>query len=106
MNVQLNINDVELSLTTRQVYCSGNQIELTGSEFQVLYILMANAGKVIAKDQIGESVLGRKISYYDRSIDMHISNIRKKLSVAADNNKIKTIRGAGYVFLGEAALLK
>jgi len=99
----LHINEVELSLTTRQVHCNGNLLDLTGSEFQVLYYLMANAGKVIAKDQIGESVLGRKISYYDRSIDMHISNIRKKLSVAAQPSKIKTIRGAGYIFLRETA---
>mgnify|MGYP000129387353 CR=1 FL=1 len=100
---KLHINDVELSLTTRQVHCNGNLLDFTGSEFQVLYFLMANAGKVIAKDQIGESVLGRKISYYDRSIDMHISNIRKKLAIAADNHKIKTIRGAGYIFLSETA---
>ncbi|WP_448548039.1 response regulator transcription factor [Thalassotalea fusca] len=99
----LHINEVELSLTTRQVHCNGSLLDLTGSEFQVLYYLMANAGKVIAKDQIGESVLGRKISYYDRSIDMHISNIRKKLSVAEQPSKIKTIRGAGYIFLRETA---
>ncbi len=96
---KININNISLCLLNREAYCDGQRLSLTSLEFEVLYLLMSNAGKVTSKDKIGEHVLGRTISYYDRSIDMHISNIRKKIAQIAENNKIKTIRGAGYLFM-------
>jgi len=96
-----NINNIHLSRGTREVYCEQNLLELTGSEFEVLYFLMANAGKINSKESISKSVFGRPVSYYDRSIDMHISNIRKKISRHREQPHIKTVRGLGYTFLLE-----
>jgi len=60
---------------------------------------MCNVGNVVSKNDISEQVLQRRLSPFDRSIDMHLSNIRKKLAQHATEDKVKTIRGAGYIFL-------
>jgi len=93
------INDISISLSTREVYCCGNILQLTGYEFEVLHYLILNAGSVISKDDIVEYIHGRTMPYNDRSVDMHICNIRKKISLFTTEQKIKTIRGAGYIFL-------
>lgn len=100
----LDVNQIKLCLSTREASCAGVLLTLTGYEFEVLHFLILNAGTVMSKDSIGEHVLGRTIPYNDRSIDMHISNIRKKISAVVDGQKIKTVRGAGYVFLTAASL--
>lgn len=97
-----NINDISLCLSTREVYCHGKALNLTGYEFEVLHYLILHAGNIVSKDSIGEYIHGRAVPYNDRSIDMHISNIRKKISSFVTEKKIKTIRGAGYIFLKEA----
>jgi two-component system response regulator CpxR len=98
----LKVNDISVGIATREVHCCGVLLNLTGYEFEVLHILILNAGKIVSKDKIGEYVHGRAVPYYDRSIDMHISNIRKKIAAFVITPKIKTVRGAGYVFLQEA----
>ena len=104
----IDINNISLCLATREAYCGEALLELTGLEFEVLHCLMANAGKIMAKEDISVQALGRKISYYDRSIYVHISNIRRKLSLCLhlqnQNTVIKTIRGGGYVFLKESRM--
>ena len=95
----ITLNDVTLDAATREVSCSNSEIILTGTEFQLLQELMRNPGEIISKEQLSKNVLGRRLAPYDRSIDMHVSNIRKKLHAASDENKIKTVRSAGYVFL-------
>ena len=72
----LDVNGIQICLSTREVKCSGILLTLTGYEFEVLHFLIINAGSVMSKDKIGEHVLGRAIPYNARSIDMHISNIR------------------------------
>lgn len=98
-NAVICVNNIELNHAIRAVYCHGNQIELTGTEYQILSLLMENHGKIISKDTISEQVLGRKISPFDRSIDVHVGNIRRKFSPFSTIEKIKTVRGAGYLFL-------
>jgi len=93
------INDVRLDHATRQVFCHQQLVELTGTEFQILDLLMEHASKIVSKNEISEQVLKRKLSAFDRSIDMHISNIRRKLLEFSPSDKLKTIRGAGYIFL-------
>ena len=93
------INNVELNHATREVFCHNNLINLTGTEYQILYFLMKNTGNVISKNEISEQILERPLSLYDRSIDMHVSNIRRKLLEFSTDDKFKTIRGAGYIFL-------
>ncbi len=93
------INGVILDHATRQVFCHQQIVELTGTEFQILDLLMNNASQIVSKNVISEQILKRKLSAFDRSIDMHISNIRRKLLEFSTNDKLKTIRGAGYIFL-------
>ncbi|WDE12281.1 response regulator [Thalassomonas haliotis] len=100
----LKVNEVELHHATRQVFCHGQTLELTGTEYQILTYLMEHHGTIVSKESLSELVLGRKLSPFDRSIDMHVSNIRRKLLPASDLDKIKTIRGAGYIFLSGESL--
>ena len=93
------INAVILDHATRQVFCHQQRVELTGTEFQILDLLMNNASQIVSKNLISEQILKRKLSAFDRSIDMHISNIRRKLLEFSPSDKLKTIRGAGYIFL-------
>ena len=95
----LQVNDVELNHATREVSCHQQALELTGTEYQILTYLMEHHGTIVSKETLSELVLGRKLSPFDRSIDMHVSNIRRKLLPASEQDKIKTIRGAGYIFL-------
>lgn len=96
---QLHINQVSLNHATRTVTCHNRAVDLTGTEYQILALLMSNKGSIVSKEEISEQVLARKLSQYDRSIDMHVSNIRRKLSAFCEQEKIKTVRGAGYIFL-------
>jgi len=92
-------NNIEIKHAIRAVYCHGNTIELTGTEYQILTLLIEHHGQIIAKETISEQILGRKLSPFDRSIDVHVGNIRRKFSPFCSVEKIKTVRGAGYLFL-------
>ena len=77
----------------------GVEINLTSVEFELLRALLSEAGKVVRKEDLSESVLERKLSAFDRSLDMHISNLRKKLGTRSDgSDRIKTIRSVGYIY--------
>lgn len=95
----LRIDDVILSPATQQVTCANQSLELTGTEFSILHLLMVNHGNLVSKNDLSQKVLGRKLAAFDRSIDMHVSNIRRKLAVYTQQEKIKTHRGAGYVYV-------
>ncbi len=73
------VGDVELEPAARVAWRAGQHLELTGTEFAVLELLLRSAGRVVSREEIGRRVLGRRVESYDRSIDMHISNIRRKL---------------------------
>src|SRR5215475_6346699 len=90
------VGDVELDPATRTVFHRGHPVELTSVEFSLLHVLLREAGRVVTRDALVDEVLGRKFSPFDRSIDMHVSKVRKKLG--DDEDHIKTIRGAGYIF--------
>ena len=93
------VEDLELARSARTVRLSGDEIPLTSVEFDLLTELAAEAGKVVRKDDLSERVLERKLSPYDRSLDMHISNLRKKLGARPDgSDRIKTIRSVGYIY--------
>lgn len=98
-NNELELNEVKLNLASRQVTCAGHEIQLTGTEFQMLQLLMNSPGEIVSKEVISKEVLGRRLAPFDRSIDMHLSNIRKKLQHYSDSDKVKTVRGAGYIFI-------
>ncbi|MEJ2443336.1 MAG: response regulator transcription factor [Exilibacterium sp.] len=94
----LQVNNLELHLGSRTCQVAGRNISLTGAEFTVLELLVRSAGQVISKEALTEQALGRKLTPYDRSIDVHVSNIRKKLNANGSNKElIINIRGAGYM---------
>jgi DNA-binding response OmpR family regulator len=94
---ELNVGPITLNSGTRQVRVAEKPVALTGAEFRVLELLMRSAGQVISRDSMTEQALGRKLAAYDRSIDTHISNLRRKLELEAGKNpEIKNVRGSGY----------
>lgn len=97
----IEIGDVQLNVASQTVACNAQKVELTGTEFAVLRLLMSCSPDLVPKQAISEQVLGRKLAAFDRSIDMHVSNLRKKLNQFSEHDKIKTHRGVGYVYLGE-----
>jgi len=93
------VGDLELSRASRTARIDGDEVLLTSVEFDLLANLAGDAGQVVRKDDLSEAVLERKLSPYDRSLDMHISNLRKKLGSRADGSeRIKTIRSVGYIY--------
>jgi len=93
------IGDVEMDLGARTVRKAGDGVELTSLEFNLLEKLMMQAGEVVTREQIAQEILGRRFVAYDRSIDMHVSKLRRKLGRYADGEeRIKSIRGVGYVY--------
>lgn len=98
-NGTLVLNKLMLNPNNRQVTCNEQLITLTATEFQLLELLMRRAGEVVSKDELSRAVLGKRLQMYDRSLDMHVSNIRKKIAVYCQDEKIQTLRGSGYLFL-------
>ena len=95
----LQVGEVELDPATRSVRQSGNPVELTSVEFNLLQVLLQEAGHVVTREHLVDAVLARKFSPFDRSIDMHVSKVRKKLGDADGGaDYIKTVRGVGYIF--------
>ena len=98
------IGDLEIDNAARRIAQSGADIELTGAEFDILVLLARAAGKVLTRDEIAEQALGRRVGLLDRSIDNHISNLRKKLGPHASGaERIRSVRGAGYIYTGESS---
>ena len=96
---KVSVGDLELSRSSRTAWIDGNEVPLTSVEFDLLANLVGEAGHVVRKDDLSETVLERKLSPYDRSLDMHISNLRKKLGARPDgSDRIKTIRSVGYIY--------
>ena len=94
--------DVELVPGTRTVLRSGRKVELTSVEFAILEVLLRMVGQVVSRDDLVKQALGRNLSAYDRSIDVHVSSLRKKLGQRTDNSeRIKTVRSIGYLYSAE-----
>lgn len=95
----LAVGDLVLEPGTREVRQSGRQVTMTAAEFSLLRELMQQAGQVVSREQLAENVLGRKLMVFDRSIDVHVSSLRKKLGPELDGvERIKTVRGVGYLY--------
>jgi DNA-binding response OmpR family regulator len=97
--VPLVVDDIELTASTRVVTRDGKPLELTAVEFDLLEALMSSAGTVVKREDLVRTVLGREFSPYDRSIDTHVCNLRKKIGSLKDGTeRIKGIRAAGYLY--------
>lgn len=96
----VHLADVELHPESRSVTCGGKPVTLTGAEFDLLYTFLRSPGKIISREDLTQAALGRPMSPMDRSIDVHVSNLRRKLGTYDGNHeRIKAIRGSGYVYL-------
>jgi DNA-binding response OmpR family regulator len=96
----LRVGELELDPATRTARSEGVELPLTGAEFGVLQCLMENVGDLVDKDSLSMASLGRQLMAYDRSIDMHVSNLRKKLGKRPDDSDwIKTVRSRGYMLV-------
>jgi len=96
----VHLSDVELHPESRSVTCGGKPVSLTGAEFDLLHAFLRSPGKIISREDLTQAALGRAMSPMDRSIDVHVSNLRRKLGpYEGEQERIKAIRGSGYVYL-------
>lgn len=98
-NEIIKLDDLELHSGSRQVLCDEKPIIMTSTEYSVLDSLIREAGQIVSKTDLSQRALGRKLTRYDRSLDMHVSNLRKKLGPLANGQeRIITVRGVGYLY--------
>ncbi|MBL8785552.1 MAG: response regulator transcription factor [Deltaproteobacteria bacterium] len=98
------VGDLELVPSSLTCRLDGEVVPLTAAEFALLEVLVKAAGKVVSRDELSEKALGRRLSPYDRSLDVHVSNVRKKLARGSHgSDRIKTVRGTGYLYALDAA---
>ena len=98
--VEVDCGPLSISSASRTAKWLDTQLTLTSTEFNLLFLLATKAGQVVTKQELSEKGLGKPLARYDRSIDVHISSIRQKLSLEAGHTKfIETIRGHGYQFI-------
>jgi DNA-binding response OmpR family regulator len=95
----LAVGDLSLSLLSRTAECAGVPIELTGAEFNMLELLLRRAGMVVTREELAQAALGRPLNAFDRSVDVHVSRLRKKLGcVPGGEERIRPVRGIGYFY--------
>ena len=93
------VNGVRLSPSTREAWSDGREVELTTIEFDILDLIVRSAGRVVSRDELTAAIHQRPASPLDRSLDVHVSHLRKKLG--RRGAVIRTIRGVGYLFRAE-----
>ena len=97
---RIDVGDVTLDPLARQAWRDGQPLSLTMAEFVLLETFLRHPGQVLSRERMAEQVLGRRLASYDRSIDVHVSNLRKKLGDATGGREhIRAVRGKGYVFV-------
>jgi two-component system response regulator CpxR len=92
---------VRLNPQTRESWYDGDPLEITSIEFDILEILVRAAGRTVSRDELAAALYQRRSTPYERSLDVHISHLRKKLE-RPDRTPIRTVRGVGYQFAPEA----
>src|SRR5580700_5944498 len=101
------LGDVEMDKGTRSVRRAGSDVELTALEFNLLELLLRMAGQVVTRERVATTVLGRQFSPLDRSIDVHVSKLRRKLGLqSSGEERIKSVRSVGYIYTARAQMEK
>ena len=96
----IRIDELEINHSQHHVLKNNEPLELTVTEYNILNTLVSHLGNVVEKNQLAEEAMSRSLTLFDRSLDMHLSNLRKKLGVHDDGQtRIKTIRGVGYMYV-------
>lgn len=98
----LEVDCLQLNPGRQEASFEGQPLELTGTEFTLLYLLAQHLGQVVSREHLSQEVLGKRLTPFDRAIDMHISNLRRKLPDRKDGLPwFKTLRGRGYLMVSE-----
>jgi DNA-binding response OmpR family regulator len=98
-DTEVKVGDLTLTPSTRSVTLGGTEIDLTAMEFNILEVLLRHAGTIVTRDDVAKFAMGRTLAPFDRSVDVHISKLRRKLSGREDSeSRIKSIRGVGYMY--------
>jgi two-component system, OmpR family, response regulator CpxR len=97
----LEVNGIKLSPSTRQVWSLGTSVDLTTIEFDILDLILRSAGRIVSREELTAVIHQRPASPLDRSLDVHVSHLRKKLGTRG--TLIRTVRGVGYLFRAELA---
>ncbi|MGB3724556.1 MAG: response regulator transcription factor [Glaciecola sp.] len=100
---KITLHNIEANEANQRVKVKQQSVDMTGTEFMLLCHLMKHVGQLQSKEALSQAVLNRKLSAFDRSLDMHVSNIRKKLAQHGVNDVITTVRGNGYLMQYEAS---
>lgn len=96
----LQVDKLQLNPGRQEVSFDNEPLELTGTEFTLLYLLAQHLGQVVSREHLSQEVLGKRLTPFDRAIDMHISNLRRKLPERTDGQPwFKTLRGRGYLMV-------
>ncbi len=96
----LAVGDVRLCRLTHSVTCGERAVALTAAEFALLAMLLGEAGEVISRERLTDKVLGRRMAMFDRSVDVHVSSLRRKLGPSAGGyERIRAVRGVGYMYV-------
>jgi DNA-binding response OmpR family regulator len=98
----LTVGDLRLDPAAREVWLNDARLDLTSVEFTLLEALLRDAGHVLTREHLTETVLGRRLGSFDRVIDVHVSNLRRKLGHAQTGDRIKAVRGSGYLFVARS----
>ena len=101
----ITVGDIEIDSRARVVRRAGEIINVTTVEFDLLEALLRAAGQVVGRERLTHDVLGREFSPFDRSIDTHVCNLRKKIGLLPDGTeRIKGVRGIGYLYAAPAEI--
>ncbi len=99
---QLFIDDLRLNLINHEVFLGDKVLEITATEFILLKTLIERAGELVLRDELTHLALNRRLTLHDRAIDMHVSNLRRKIGCKPDGRpRLKTVRGSGYFYIAE-----
>ena len=97
---RISIDELVIDHDIHQVFKQDQKLELTVTEYNILTTMLKHLGKVVEKNQLAEEAMSRPLTLFDRSLDMHLSNLRKKIGPHADGAaRIKTVRGVGYMYM-------
>lgn len=93
------VGDLRIDTAIREAWLEDVPLHLTSVEFTLLEVFMRRPSRILPREQLTRTVLGRKLGPFDRVIDVHVSNLRKKLGGADGGQRIRTVRGSGYLFV-------
>jgi two-component system response regulator RegX3 len=101
----LHVNGVGIDLDGHRVFADGTEIKLPRKEFDLLHALLANAGRVLSRRELLDAVWGTGYADANKTLEVHIRRLRRKLGAEPAVSRIRTVRGIGYVFDVEAGQL-